>query len=204
MYSPPSGKGYPATPHVITGAVTTAQLPRVSSPLRGASSVIPGPLEIRVLPMAPFFTATWLLAHPCPCLLPLPPNPPRLPSLQMPQLGPPEPVPKPEGTAHSWSKTTYTQLAPNSIPRVPFPTEPVPGRPWPLHPCREGWGTHMQSVHTESWSLLPPEPPLPHWLRAPRARAGNRAAAPETDEQQPTLPLPGGRAWARRGPGGSV
>lgn len=72
--------------------------------------------------------------------------------------GPPEPVPKPEGTAHSWSETTYAQRAPNSTPRLPFPTEPVPGRPRPLHPCREGWGTHMQSVHTESWSLLPQSP----------------------------------------------
>lgn len=129
--------------------------------------------------MAPFFTATWLLAHPCLCLLPLPPNPPRLPSLQMrgPQLGPPAPVPKPEGTAHSWSKTTYTQLAPNSIPRLPFPTEPVPGRPWPLHPRREGWGTHMQSTLSPG-SSCPQKPHCLTGLEHPGARAGNKAAAP--------------------------
>lgn len=187
--------------------------PTSLQPSAGGQLCHPWALEIRGLPMAPFFTATWLLTHPCPRLLPLPPNPSCLPSVQMrgPQLGPPAPVPKPEGTARSWSKTTYTQLAPNSIPRLPFPTEPVPGHPWPLHPCREGWGSQMQSTLSPG-SSCPQNPHSLTGLEHPKARAGNKAAAPATEfrkderDQSSSTPPTARRTGpgARRGPGGSV
>lgn len=143
------------------------------------------------------------------------PSPAKPPSSSQPSnagasAGPPEPVPKPEGTAHSWSETTYAQLAPNSTPRLPFPTEPVPGRPRPLHPCREGWGTHMQSVHTESWSLLPQSPHPLTGLEHQGPEQGTGRLPPRLSlgrkgvSRAAARPLPGGRAWARRGPGGSV